>query len=167
MFHGAVLLILTNDSPAEHSVIFKSDFFKGHSVNIKLRAKKNKQLKIKDAHVGAKSNLITNKEKISHDKSAGVQAISSRPKHKIVVLYPWAAKKRGLSGIFLAEITIGREGVVQNVLTKKSTGFKVLDKSARAAILNAEFIPAVNNDGLRIDSVLELEIEFKFDSTTL
>jgi len=62
---------------------------------------------------------------------------------KISPLYPVIARRKGMEGEVLLEVDINKDGEVVNVLVNKSSGYKLLDESARLAIKKWLFVPNI------------------------
>ena len=70
--------------------------------------------------------------------------------------YPKLAIKRGYEGILKLEILILKNGKVNNVVIKESTGFKILDQAGVNAALNSTFYPVTKETTLKIEYTLNL-----------
>jgi len=75
-------------------------------------------------------------------------------------LYPLAAKRRGMQGQVLLEVTVTTTGTASKVIVKQSSGFKILDKAAVTAVASWKFVPAMNN-ATPIKAVVEIPIRFE------
>ncbi len=69
-----------------------------------------------------------------------------RPVNVPVLPYPDAARRRGIQGTVVLEVTIGKDGRVVEVKVLKGLGHG-LDEVARKALMQARFKPAVGSDG--------------------
>ena len=74
-------------------------------------------------------------------------------------VYPAAARRRGMQGVVLLSVEINREGYVNKVDVVKTSGFRVLDRSARNSVQSWRFIPAKNGDEY-VSSKMEIPIRF-------
>jgi protein TonB len=75
-------------------------------------------------------------------------------------LYPLAAKRRGMQGQVLLEVTVDTAGTASKVIVKQSSGFRILDKAAVKAVASWKFVPAMNN-ATPIEAVVEIPIRFE------
>ncbi len=79
-------------------------------------------------------------------------------------VYPAAARRRGMQGVVLLGVKISRDGYVKNIEVLKTSGFKVLDRSAIKSVLLWRFIPA--KKGLEnVPSEMEIPIRFILKET--
>ena len=81
-------------------------------------------------------------------------------------VYPSAARRRGMQGIVLLSLVVNENGLVDNISVERSSGFKVLDRSAVASVRQWRFMPA-SRGGLNIPSVIEIPIKFILDDLRL
>ena len=81
-------------------------------------------------------------------------------------VYPSAARRRGMQGIVLLSLVINKKGMVDNISVERSSGFKVLDRSAVKSVKQWRFMPA-SRGGLSISSVIEIPIKFILDDLIL
>ena len=76
--------------------------------------------------------------------------------------YPRFAREQGWNGTTVLRITVESDGLVTSVMTKKSSGFPILDKSASQAVKEWEFSPAKNGK-FAVASTVDLPIRFDLD----
>lgn len=74
--------------------------------------------------------------------------------------YPYSAKKSKLQGTVLLKVTVNQNGLAEIVEIAKSSGYEVLDASAKKAVSKWRFVPAKVN-GLNAVSKIIIPIEFK------
>ncbi len=74
--------------------------------------------------------------------------------------YPLAAKRRGMQGRVLLEVTVSASGAATKIMIKKSSGYKLLDRAASDTVASWQFIPASQN-GQNIESIVEIPIHFE------
>ena len=74
-------------------------------------------------------------------------------------LYPVSARKRGIQGKVLLQLSITAEGKVAAVHVMQSSGFRMLDLSAVNSVKRWRFMPALQ-DGQAVASVLQVPIRF-------
>lgn len=81
-------------------------------------------------------------------------------------VYPAAARRRGMHGVVVLSIVINERGRVDNIHVARSSGFKVLDRSALASVKQWRFMPA-SRGGLNVSSVIKMPIKFILDDLRL
>lgn len=109
-----------------------------------------------------KKNPVEKKnENIKKSKPTTFIAADSKPYflENSKPVYPTSARKRGMQGIVLLLVDITSEGLVSNIVVLKSSGFKVLDRSAVKSVNDWRFIPAKNGEK-NVTSQLEIPIKF-------
>jgi protein TonB len=74
--------------------------------------------------------------------------------------YPLAAKRRGIKGRVILEVIVSASGAATQVLIKKSSGYKLLDRAASDTVASWRFIPA-SEDGENIEAIVEIPIRFE------
>lgn len=57
--------------------------------------------------------------------------------------YPTMARKRGMEGRVVLRVKVGTDGRVQSAEVEDSTGYSLLDRAARTAVLRWRFAPAL------------------------
>lgn len=75
-------------------------------------------------------------------------------------IYPLAAKRRGMQGQVLLEVTVNTLGIASKVIVKQSSGFKILDNAAVKAVASWKFVPAMSNS-IPMESIVEVPIRFE------
>ncbi len=60
-----------------------------------------------------------------------------------VVVYPDRARRNGITGVSRVRFEVGREGRARNVELADSSGFGLLDRAARAAVMQVRGLPWV------------------------
>jgi TonB family protein len=75
-------------------------------------------------------------------------------------LYPLAAKRRGMQGQVLLQVTVTTKGTASKIIVKQSSGFKLLDKAAVTAVASWKFVPAMKNAN-PIESIVVIPVRFE------
>ena len=70
--------------------------------------------------------------------------------------YPKLAIRRGYEGVLKLEASILKNGTVNKVIIKESTGFEILDQAGINAALNSTFYPLTKETTLKIEYTLNL-----------
>jgi protein TonB len=76
--------------------------------------------------------------------------------------YPDEAVRRGEQGLVILLIRVSPQGLVAGVDIARSSGFSLLDRAARDAVVTWRFVPAVR-DGQPVPSSMPLRINFQLD----
>jgi len=95
----------------------------------------------------------------------GDQVIPAGPDPKVhnrEPVYPDEAVRRGEQGLVILLIRVSPEGLVAGVDIARSSGFSLLDRAARDAVVTWRFVPAVR-DGQAIPSSMPLRVNFQLD----
>ena len=74
--------------------------------------------------------------------------------------YPYIARKRGYEGKVVVRLLIGKDGRVKRLFLVKSSGYKVLDRSALKALKNWKFSPA-RIAGAPVEYWVEVPVVFR------
>jgi len=77
--------------------------------------------------------------------------------------YPTQARKRGMEGRVILRVQVRFDGAVKSVELQQSSGYALLDRAARVAVLRWRFAPATRG-GREVDG--EVLIPFDFQLTT-
>lgn len=77
--------------------------------------------------------------------------------------YPRAARRMRAQGLVVLRVAVSADGRAEEVTVFKSSGFRVLDDSARTAVHRWRFKPAIR-DGRRVESAVEVPIRFVLES---
>ncbi len=56
--------------------------------------------------------------------------------------YPLIARKKGMEGKLILNVKVNKDGLVDNVVVKESSGHKILDNVSKKTVQKWEFIPA-------------------------
>ncbi|MBT4887962.1 MAG: energy transducer TonB [Rhodospirillales bacterium] len=75
-------------------------------------------------------------------------------------IYPLQARKRNMEGVVLLRIEVSIAGVPLSISILESSGFPVLDRSARQAVQHWKFTPATKG-GVAVTAMVEVPINFK------
>lgn len=76
--------------------------------------------------------------------------------------YPLAARRRGEQGRVILHTHVRADGVASEVEIKQSSGYELLDNSARQTVQQWRFVPA-SRRGVPIDSWVEIPITFRLE----
>ncbi len=76
--------------------------------------------------------------------------------------YPDHAKRRNMSGTVLLDVAVSAMGIASNVLIAESSGFAVLDESAKNAVSRWKFVPA-RRGGETVEARVIVPVEFKLE----
>lgn len=133
-----------------------------------------KQVKPKSANrIPAKHNQVNAESEPSDEEvvevsepapaSAFVQADSKpfaveNPKP----VYPSSARRRGMQGVVLLQVSVSNTGTVTGVHVMRSSGFRVLDVAAMNGVKQWQFIPALQGEK-KVSSTVEVPIRFLLD----
>jgi protein TonB len=74
--------------------------------------------------------------------------------------YPRTARRRGWEGEVLLRVDVSAAGTVTDIQLEKSSGYRILDNTARREVRNWRFSPASHNGKPRADTVL-VPVHFK------
>ncbi len=77
--------------------------------------------------------------------------------------YPHTARERGWEGTVMLRLTITREGAVEQATIRTSSGFPVLDESARQAVQAWKFEPARDGE-FAIPAKVDVPVRFSLDN---
>lgn len=77
-------------------------------------------------------------------------------------VYPPSAKKNNIEGKVLLLVEVSPEGFTKNIQISQSSGYSILDNSAKNAVLSWKFIPA-KQYGKPINASVIIPIEFKLN----
>ena len=73
--------------------------------------------------------------------------------------YPIIARKKGIEGSLILNVSVNNDGSVSNVIIKKSSGHKILDKVSKETIEKWVFVPA-KRMGQTIKDDIQVPIRF-------
>ncbi len=77
--------------------------------------------------------------------------------------YPSASKRLGQEGLVVLKVEIDRAGIARSVDIQKSSGFPLLDESAKKAVRRWKFLPAKIGQ-LSVETRVEIPIKFKLEN---
>ena len=86
--------------------------------------------------------------------------INPAPKTPIQPAYPAAARKNGIEGSVLLELTVDEHGNVEAAEVKKSSGSRLLDKSALSAAKKTRFTPGTKG-GIPVRTQVTVNVRFE------
>jgi len=78
--------------------------------------------------------------------------------------YPFRARKKGLEGVVILDVTISKFGEPVSCNISDSSGYKDLDNAAKKTVLSAHYQPGTIN-GEDIESTLRINISFKLNKS--
>jgi TonB family protein len=81
---------------------------------------------------------------------------------KILPVYPASALEQNLTGTVLLAVYVGPNGQAERIETKTSSGVAQLDESARAAVTQWKFSPALQG-GAALASWFEVPVRFRIN----
>lgn len=76
--------------------------------------------------------------------------------------YPPQAKRRKMEGVVMLDVVVSADGMARSVSVAQSSGFDLLDDSAKDAIALWKFIPA-KREGETVEARVMVPIEFKLN----
>jgi len=76
--------------------------------------------------------------------------------------YPWLARQRHIEGRVLLRVRVDADGRPAGVEVVRSSGFALLDESARTALARWTFRPA-QSEGVAVPAVVEVPIAFRLE----
>ena len=74
--------------------------------------------------------------------------------------YPTVARKRGMEGRVVLRVQVRRDGTVRTVEVAQSTGYALLDRAARAAVVRWRFAPATRG-GQAVEGEVLVPFDFR------
>lgn len=77
--------------------------------------------------------------------------------------YPAIARKQGLRGETLLRVLVGASGAAERIEVSRSSGHRILDRTAIASVRTWRFKPALEN-GVAIASWVEVPVSFRLDA---
>lgn len=80
--------------------------------------------------------------------------------HNPAPTYPLIAQRRGWQGITLLEVRVSAQGKPLAVSIKKSSGYAVLDDTARNTVLNSYRFEPARRNGEKVEAAVELPMRF-------
>ena len=80
--------------------------------------------------------------------------------HAPAPAYPAAAREDGQEGQVVLRVRVSARGAPDEVVLARSSGFRLLDAAAIAAVREWRFIPA-RHDGREVDSWMEVPVRFR------
>jgi len=77
--------------------------------------------------------------------------------------YPLIAQRRGWQGVTLLEVRVSAQGKPLSVSIKKSSGYAVLDDTARDTVLNSYRFEPARRNGEKVEATVELPMRFSLN----
>jgi len=74
-------------------------------------------------------------------------------------VYPATARRRGMFGVVILSVAVSKKGYVEKISIRKTSGFKILDRSALSSVKGWRFIPAKKGEE-NVASLMEIPIRF-------
>ena len=90
--------------------------------------------------------------------SSAAVAVAGNPRPA----YPWLARQRHIEGRVLLRVRVEADGRPTGVEVVRSSGFALLDESARAALAHWTFLPA-RSEGVAVPAEVEVPIAFRLE----
>jgi len=78
--------------------------------------------------------------------------------------YPKVARRRGMQGNVVLQVSVGLHGEVLNVSIKQSSGYQILDEAAKEAIKQWQFQPAQRNGKFEVGRI-EIPVRFNLQDS--
>ncbi|MFQ5784308.1 MAG: energy transducer TonB [Alphaproteobacteria bacterium] len=98
---------------------------------------------------------------MAHDKMQGsLFGHASVAPGNPIPRYPFSARQRGQEGKVIFEVEVRPDGTVENVQVVASSGYRLLDDSARDALRRWRFVPGIRN-GIPVASTVRVPIHFR------
>lgn len=96
--------------------------------------------------------------------TSGGKTVEAMPTYRSNPLpeYPYLARQRRWEGVVWLLVDVSVEGGVDEVRIEKSCGYKILDRSARRAVLRWRFSPATRL-GLPVPSQARIPVRFRLE----
>ncbi|MGI9012768.1 MAG: energy transducer TonB [Phycisphaerales bacterium] len=116
---------------------------------------------------------VTTPDDVASSETASLGAISTQAGgshgpvavHRPQPRYPESARRVGAEGVVLIEALIDAEGRVADVRVARSSGRASFDRAARTAVSRWRFEPARADGGAVVEQWIELEIEFRLETS--
>ena len=139
----------------------KSENLKSISTKVSRREVARKNLKKED--VTKITDKGTSRKKESNLEADG-DIILAKPdyKHAPRPKYPVLAKKFGYEGLVNLKVKVLESGIPNKVLVLSSSGYEILDKAARDAVVKWKFFPASKN-GKSFACWINIPIRFELE----
>ena len=74
-------------------------------------------------------------------------------------VYPSSARRRGMQGVVLLQVSVSHKGKVTGIHVMQSSGFRVLDVAALNSVKQWRFMPARKGD-IEVASTVQVPIRF-------
>ena len=128
-----------------------------------IKTKKIIETPIKKENISSKNEVEQTIKKIESKLTPATTFIAADSKpyqlENPKPIYPFAARRRGMQGVVLLSVNINNVGYVEKVNVLKSSGFRVLDRSAVKSVGSWRFIPARQGEQ-EVTSKIEIPIRF-------
>ncbi len=167
---------MSNTSIAQQSLqvhlVAPSKELNTHSL---INIKPNEVVKISETGTKALvKNAKNNRKELQERKTTGMESAEAKQVHSAITepifnaaylnnpppIYPQAAKNDGIQGIVLLLVEVSPEGMARSTKISESSGYSLLDSSAKNAVSLWKFIPAVYY-GKPVSASVLVPIEFK------
>ncbi len=111
---------------------------------------------------GNSEKQIDQRSALGNNAEIGIESINATPRYDLNAPpeYPDVARHKGWQGVVELEVLVLVDGSVGELKITKSSGYKVLDRSARRAVKYWLFKPEIK-DGLPVESRIEFPLEFE------
>jgi protein TonB len=109
-------------------------------------------------------NEVENEKVIREEQVAFVSPSISTDINNRKPYYPQVARRRGMQGNVLLQVSVGIHGEVLDVVIKQSSGYLLLDEAAKETIKEWQFQPAQRDGKLEIGRI-EIPIRFNLQNS--
>ncbi|MCO4781358.1 MAG: energy transducer TonB [Candidatus Cloacimonetes bacterium] len=132
---------------------------------IKIVSKKKTKIKSKSLSLSSKKQAPSSKKQDNQSAAKLIKEIVSTDVQILELKqpkYPLRAKRRGMQGVIIVEVTIGINDNILNIKTLKSTSYSILDQEVYKTIKRAKVKSAtINNTAVKSSK----NLKFVFDLT--
>jgi len=82
--------------------------------------------------------------------------------HNPAPIYPAHAKRRGIEGTVMLDVAVDSSGVAKHIIIAKTSGFTMLDESAKDAVSHWKFVPAKRGSET-VEARVIVPVEFRLE----
>lgn len=93
---------------------------------------------------------------------ADLAATPPRPTKKVLPIYPAEARRKGIEGVVMLEMTIDQKGEIVGPIEVRQS-LPLLDQAAIDALKQWRFAPALDRDGHPVRVILDVPMQFELD----
>ncbi|MDI1238953.1 MAG: energy transducer TonB [Polaromonas sp.] len=87
-------------------------------------------------------------------------AANARPEKPLSPEYPARAKRLEQEGLVMVSLRVLASGVVTDAQVRSSSGYVLLDEAALHYLRDAKFVPARDQSGAPVDSLVQIPVSF-------